>query len=161
MSRVSKNGKVKAFTLGFMFLCFSTVFLSGPGHTDQVLWKVKVPVLLKGMSSDAEYVVIHWQLYKGLSQELAEDQLFFPLEADAQGNFSDLFTIEIYESDLPDPTLADNIFISLELSQDGMIAYKPNTPGKDWTKQKPGTNLVKIVTVVNLQEDPQKGPWTA
>jgi len=157
MTHPFKNAGVRPLRVGLGLLCLSLFFVSGQARAEELLWKFEVPVHVKDIPQGVEHVVLHWYLYEQLHTKLAEDQVFFEFKANAGGKFWKDVPIEIYYTDLPDPSKADNLLVFLEFSQDGMSAYEPNTAGKAWTKSKPGTKLVKIVTVVKLQESPEKG----
>ena len=138
------------------------VVISNPAIADKVLWEFNVPVNLENMPDAVEYVVIEWGLYVDiLDSPLAQDSIFIPLMGkNSEGNFFTEEKITIYESDVDDPTEPEFIIFALRLSKDGVTAFTPNASGEAWTKQKKGATLKlnPVVTFVDLQTNPKKGP---
>jgi len=133
--------RVRPLIFGLAICFLNLVFLSNSACADELLWEIIVPVKLKNMPKEVEFVVIEWSLNSSMWGEnnvFGEGSVFIPLDANSKGNFNTEETFKIYESDVSDPTKPIFIMFFLKLSKDGVTSYLPNAPGEAWTNQKKG-----------------------
>jgi len=141
-----------------LVLCFFVALCAfDPAWAGELLYRFKVPVILKNIPDNVKYVVVRWTVFDGQAGEMLSDEQVLPLQKGYQGGYSTLIDIEIFDSDIDDLSKPSHCVISLKLSQEGDVWYFPNTPGKSWTQSKANTKVVKVVSVIKLQEKPEKG----
>lgn len=151
--KVTSHKSQVAYVLFISFFLFA--FWPTPkAHSAELLWEIKVPIQLIAMTGEVKYVVIKWGIMEGFNVLFQKEEVI-PVQLDAHiGNFTTTLTLTVYDTDLKDPSKANNFFIKMELSEDGVTSYKPNTPGKPWTKSKPGSKLTKQYVLGDLQKGP-------
>lgn len=152
-----KSGKM---VLG-LWMLVALLSFAVPAQAAKVLWEFDVPIFLKNMPNEVKYVCVHWYLYGENFADITNKRECVPVTLNANGDFSTKVKIKIYDSDMPDPSLARTCVFEMMLSEDGAMAHKLNTPGKSWTNVKKGTKSTSIVSVVKLNETPENHPWKA
>lgn len=128
-------------------------FQTPKAHSAEVLYEISVPIQLMAMTPEVKYLVIKWAILEGFDV-LFEKKEVIPVELDVLGNFFKTLKFIVYDNDIPASSKTQNFVINMELSQDGFISYKPNTPGKPWTKTEPGSMLTAHYILGNLQDGP-------
>lgn len=159
MKRKIHNWKKSVLAIGILGALLISQSVAHAG----ALWEFKVPIILHNIPKDVTHVCVHWYLYADELVELTNKKVFLPVKPNANGDVTTSITITINESDLTPSQIKDarTCFFTLELSDDGVNAYKPNDPTRSWTQSKPGTKLVKGVFVVKLQGTLENHPWKA
>lgn len=152
--------KIKKFILlSLWVLCLSPLFFSGHALAEEVLWEFDVPVHLSKMPQSAQSFKVIWTMFDYDAKEIGDGRT--AREPIVNGTYHGTVPVDIFDSDLEDPSQAVSCVFSFVLSQDDFQYYHPFTPGKSWTYPKKGSTVVHMVMVENLQGDLKNSVWTA